>query len=173
VQGGRKVFGQREGVVRRSREVARRNFDLFGSNADTGHPDASAQSFWTEHEAASREQGVFGSLRPVFHLFFGFRGRITRFSYWLASTLVTLLMVVAVLRLPDLHDPAKMYTTPVGVFANLAFGYVYAAIAAKRWHDRDKSGWWSLISFVPVLGPLWAVFELGSLPGNPGSNKYG
>ena len=66
-----------------------------------------------------------------------------------------------------------MYTTPTGVIVNLVFGYIFAAIAAKRWHDRNKSGWWSLLSFVPVLGPLWVLFELGSLPGTPGKNQYG
>ena len=37
----------------------------------------------------------------------------------------------------------------VWVVAGLAIIYATLAVWAKRWHDRDKSGWWSLIAFVP------------------------
>lgn len=43
----------------------------------------------------------------------------------------------------------------------------------KRWHDRNKSGWWNLISFIPIAGPIWAFIELGFLKGTPGANLYG
>ena len=47
------------------------------------------------------------------------------------------------------------------------------AVQAKRWHDRNKSAWWILINFVPIIGPLWSLIENGFLPGDIGSNKYG
>jgi uncharacterized membrane protein YhaH (DUF805 family) len=47
------------------------------------------------------------------------------------------------------------------------------AINIKRWHDRDKSGWWILISLIPFVGPIWALVEVGFLPGTPGPNQYG
>ena len=47
------------------------------------------------------------------------------------------------------------------------------AIYTKRWHDRDKSGWWSLIMFVPIIGGLWMLIELGFLRGTDGSNRFG
>jgi uncharacterized membrane protein YhaH (DUF805 family) len=43
----------------------------------------------------------------------------------------------------------------------------------KRWHDRDKSGWWMLILFVPIIGAIWFLIELGFLPGTPGPNRFG
>ena len=46
------------------------------------------------------------------------------------------------------------------------------AVQIKRWHDRDKSGWWQLISLVPIAGPIWAFIELGFLPGTSGANRY-
>jgi len=47
------------------------------------------------------------------------------------------------------------------------------AIAIKRYHDRDKSGWWILILFIPLVGFIWFLIELGCLPGTPGPNRYG
>lgn len=44
---------------------------------------------------------------------------------------------------------------------------------AKRWHDRDKSGWWSLIVLIPIIGGLWMLIELGFLRGTDGPNRFG
>jgi uncharacterized membrane protein YhaH (DUF805 family) len=59
----------------------------------------------------------------------------------------------------------------------LAFGvlvtWISLAIAVKRYHDRDKSGWWALIIFLPVIGALWYLIECGFLRGTEGNNDYG
>jgi uncharacterized membrane protein YhaH (DUF805 family) len=47
------------------------------------------------------------------------------------------------------------------------------AIYVKRWQDRDKSGWWILIGFVPIIGGIWAFVECGCLRGTMGDNRYG
>ncbi len=47
------------------------------------------------------------------------------------------------------------------------------AIAIKRWHDRDKSGWWILIALIPIIGWIWALVETGFLAGTPGPNRFG
>jgi uncharacterized membrane protein YhaH (DUF805 family) len=46
-------------------------------------------------------------------------------------------------------------------------------LAIKRFHDRDKSGWFVLISFIPVIGPIWLLIELGFLRGSAGDNRFG
>jgi uncharacterized membrane protein YhaH (DUF805 family) len=68
----------------------------------------------------------------------------------------------------------------VGVVGGLILLVVYVlalwiglAIAAKRWHDRNKSAWWILIVFVPVVGGLWYLIECGFLKGTTGANKFG
>jgi uncharacterized membrane protein YhaH (DUF805 family) len=45
-------------------------------------------------------------------------------------------------------------------------------IGIKRFHDRDKSGWWVLIAFVPIIGWIWYLIECGFLPGTDGPNRY-
>ena len=49
--------------------------------------------------------------------------------------------------------------------------YMGYAVCAKRWHDRNKSGWWSLIGLTGI-GAVWMVIELGFLEGTDGPNKY-
>ncbi len=46
------------------------------------------------------------------------------------------------------------------------------AVSVRRLHDIDRTGWWFLISFVPVIGPIvLLVFPVQD--GTPGSNRYG
>ena len=42
---------------------------------------------------------------------------------------------------------------------NLALLWPTIAVAAKRWHDRDKSAWWLLIVLLPLLGLIWMLVE--------------
>ncbi len=61
---------------------------------------------------------------------------------------------------------------PLGIVILLTL-WPSICIYAKRWHDRNKSGWWSLIMFVPIIGGIWLLVELGFLRGTEGPNKYG
>ena len=55
----------------------------------------------------------------------------------------------------------------------LLFLYPSLAVYTKRWHDRGKSGWWSLIALVPLIGGIWMLVECGFLRGTEGPNQYG
>ena len=46
------------------------------------------------------------------------------------------------------------------------------ALAVRRLHDIDRSGWWLLIGFIPFVGGIvLLVFSL--LPGTRGPNRFG
>ena len=67
------------------------------------------------------------------------------------------------------------WTSPSGLlalFALLGILWLNLSVAAKRWHDRGKSGWWMLIGLVPIIG-LWAIIEPGFLRGTEGPNRFG
>jgi uncharacterized membrane protein YhaH (DUF805 family) len=51
--------------------------------------------------------------------------------------------------------------------------WISLAVQVKRWHDRDKSGFWVFIGVIPIVGPLWAFVETGCLRGTRGPNWYG
>jgi len=104
-------------------------------------------------------------------LFLSFDGRINRSWYWAGIGIQTGIMIVA----------ALVFMMGIGGNAGtILFGlvclpmiYTGFAIGAKRWHDRDKSGWWNLIGLVPYIGGLWQLIECGCLEGTRGPNRYG
>jgi len=124
-------------------------------------------------------------------LFLSYRGRIGRGAYWLGTFVVLLAELGAIAFLLKLsggtlaqlaaaeREAAQVsrevlmhVLLPVGI-VSLLFLYPTYALYTKRWHDRNKSGWWSLIGFVPLIGGLWLLIELGFLGGDDGENDYG
>ena len=116
---------------------------------------------------------------------FAFEGRINRAKYWAFVALVFFFVfpaLRAVVGLRDavvaLDDPATVRAVETGtallslvIFVPLVVSIF--AVGAKRWHDRNKSGWWVLLNLVPVIGPIWTLVECGCLKGTEGQNRHG
>ena len=45
-------------------------------------------------------------------------------------------------------------------------------VEIRRLHDIDKSGWWILISLVPLVGGIWLLVLL-CLQGSRAANRFG
>jgi uncharacterized membrane protein YhaH (DUF805 family) len=89
-----------------------------------------------------------------FWLFFSWRGRLGRGFFWLAALAVVLAVLLLDMALGDaLADPAGMLSIPGAVFIllNAVLGYSAIAVAAKRFHDRGKTGWLAPIAGVILL----------------------
>ena len=95
-------------------------------------------------------------------IWFSFEGRISRFEFWLKGIVPLFLFEVLIVYLTGSPDLA------VAVVLLPAF-----AISIKRFHDRDKSGWWVLILFIPIIGYLWWLIECGFFKGTDGNNRFG
>jgi uncharacterized membrane protein YhaH (DUF805 family) len=114
---------------------------------------------------------------------FSFEGRINRARFWkyvLAMGLMFFVFDLGVLVLgghgllsPRHPDPIKWAVIPTFLVLFAIATWVMTAAGARRFRDRNKSGWWVLIGFVPVIGAPWYWIECGFLPGTIGSNKYG
>ncbi len=112
-------------------------------------------------------------------------GRVRRRDFWLflaASALIYSLMFRNALTLSDWHRYEAMglieqiYRSLGNQYAFILFFVMQLATLAviiRRWHDRDKSGFWTFIGFVPVIGQVWMIVELGFLPGSDDNNRYG
>lgn len=46
------------------------------------------------------------------------------------------------------------------------------ALAVRRLHDTDRSGWWVLIALIPVIGSV-VLLVFFVLPSTPGPNRFG
>jgi uncharacterized membrane protein YhaH (DUF805 family) len=105
----------------------------------------------------------------LMHVFFSFRGRINRKTFWLATLLLAVGYVVAEVMTVSADE------TVIGLGYLIMIGLLWPSLAVqtKRWHDRNRTGWWNLIGFIPIAGPIWALVEVGFLKGTGGVNFYG
>jgi uncharacterized membrane protein YhaH (DUF805 family) len=104
----------------------------------------------------------------------GFEGRAPRSEYWYWALAVFLLMFALdfIFILLGLALHIKWLTTLVGLVVELAALLPSIAVAVRRLHDRDRSGWWYLIIFVPLVGGIIMLVWM-CLPGTAGTNRFG
>lgn len=101
-------------------------------------------------------------------------GRINRAKFWIGVLALIVLSLIANMLDAVLGLHVGAYGIGLfGIIVSLASIYFALALYTKRWHDRDKSGWWSLIALVPFIGAVWILVELGMLEGTRGANQYG
>jgi uncharacterized membrane protein YhaH (DUF805 family) len=117
------------------------------------------------------------------NLLFGFQGRTNRAKFWLVALAIFIVEAILFAMLGSnvamANDPQEALARmgPVASIVLLLFGilvtWISIAVGIKRFHDRNKSGVWVLIIFVPVIGSLWYLIECGFLKGTTGPNNYG
>jgi len=109
---------------------------------------------------------------------FSFKGRLRRSEFWFFSSLVFAAMMMAAgvtgeltgIDVADADDPRSVWIQ-LGTVA--LFMWPNLAVCAKRLHDRGLSGWWVLLSFLPIIGNAWMVITLGVMRGDDEDNRYG
>ncbi len=124
------------------------------------------------------------------NLLFSFYGRISVAKFWLGFLMQFLIFGVglaltffAALTIdPQLLQEGRQTPPNPAAGAILGIGIIVLlilltvmnfAVMVKRCHDRNKSGWFSLISLIPYVGIVWWVIDLGILEGHHGPNEYG
>lgn len=108
------------------------------------------------------------AVKACFSKYADFNGRSPRAEYWyftLFNVAVFILLVVL--------------ATVIGkLFMFVYYAYMLAilvpsiAVSIRRMHDIGRSGWWVLISLVPMIGSIWFIV-LAALPSQLGPNKFG
>jgi uncharacterized membrane protein YhaH (DUF805 family) len=98
-------------------------------------------------------------------------GRISRQPYWIGT--LALVAAVIVVQLVASAVLGETLGGILGVVVQLAILYPAICVSIKRWHDRNKSGWWVLIGLIPIIGGIWTLVECGILAGTSGANDYG
>lgn len=69
-------------------------------------------------------------------------------------------------------DQALGSHNALGVIFGLAVFLPALAVAVRRLRDTDRSGWWLLMGFLPLVGTLILLF-FKTRKGDVGSNPYG
>lgn len=94
-----------------------------------------------------------------------FSGRTTRKEFWMFM-LVNLILSAFLAMLSVI-----LGTTIFSVIYNLAIFIPCISISARRLHDTGRSGWWQLITFVPLIGVIVLLVFL--VQDSAGNNAYG
>jgi uncharacterized membrane protein YhaH (DUF805 family) len=104
-------------------------------------------------------------------LLFSFEGRIGRAPFWAGQAIVlalALLYARYVDKLLAAWIPGSIFMgSAIALLVALPIIWLQTAITVKRCHDRNKSGFWSLLLLVPPIGIIWLVVDCGLLPGAP------
>jgi uncharacterized membrane protein YhaH (DUF805 family) len=113
---------------------------------------------------------------------FSFDGRISRKGFWLifVATFVIMMIIQVVALAPMMAaiqsgDPAQMEGMSMPVWIWLVFlplFWISLAAYAKRFHDQDKSGWLTLLVFIPLVNLVMLIIA-GFIAGTPGPNRFG
>lgn len=107
---------------------------------------------------------------PPWRLWLDPHGRVNRATFWRAGVLAPLGMAVL---LRALLDIARLPQEQGEQWVSLLLAWPLMAVSAKRWQDRNRSAWWVLLLFVPVIGALWLLIDNGFVRGSAGRNRYG
>ena len=117
--------------------------------------------------------GFGAAVRSAFSKYGTSRGRASRSEFWWFQLFVSLVGLVA--QILDIALSARSHQGPGGPISGLwglAMLIPSVAISIRRLHDVGRSGWWWLLTALPLIGWLvllfWYVWR-----GNAGSNAYG
>lgn len=109
----------------------------------------------------------------AFKKYLQFSGRSNRSEYWYFVLFHVIFVVVALIL--DTIMGSSLAGTPYGMIYLLYILVTFLpglALTVRRLHDTDKSGWWVLISIIPLIGSIWLLVYLAT-EGTKGENKYG
>ena len=101
----------------------------------------------------------------------GFSGRAGRREYWMFFLIYVLIYIALAVLAGILPSAlATIFSTLIVVFG-LGLIIPSIAVGVRRLHDTDHSGWWMLISLIPLAG-LYLLYLL-MIEGTPGANRFG
>ena len=98
-----------------------------------------------------------------------FSGRSRRSEYWF-FILFYILIAIALAFVDGAMGAATGFGVLSGIFA-LAMFIPSLAVTVRRLHDTDRSGWWILIGFIPLIGTI--VMFVFMVLDSTGPNRFG
>ena len=102
-----------------------------------------------------------------------FSGRARRKEYWF----FTLFNVIIITAFTFIDFSVGLYdvASDIGLLSSLYSLVILVpsiAVSIRRLHDTDRTGWWLLICFVPLIGII-VLLVFMVLDSTPGDNQYG
>jgi uncharacterized membrane protein YhaH (DUF805 family)/ribosomal protein L32 len=96
-------------------------------------------------------------------------GRMGRLKYATANLVTMSLLYVPLIMMLQRPTTGRTLLFALAALAVTAFGM---RLAVLRCHDCDKSGWWSMLLWLPTVNII-VTLVLAFAPGSEGANEYG
>ncbi|QAY75883.1 DUF805 domain-containing protein [Sphingosinicella sp. BN140058] len=109
-----------------------------------------------------------------FKKFADFNGRSRRKEYWSFVLLYVVCLVAAIIveGVLGMSGAVGGVYGPLSALLILVFFVPALAVSVRRLHDTDRSGWWVLISIIPLIGGL-VLLVFTVMEGTRGPNRFG
>ena len=108
------------------------------------------------------------AITTCFHKYVDFTARAIRSEYWYWVLFVVLVQIVA-----NIIDMIIFGNSGIiSAILSLALLLPGLAVAVRRLHDTDRSGWWILIALVPLVGAIILIVFMCQR-GTVGPNRFG
>lgn len=104
------------------------------------------------------------AIQSGFRNYVNFNGRASRSEFWWWMLFALLFQLAAALLFGD--------GSRLDMLATLAVALPSLAVGARRLHDTDRSGWWQLLCFLPIIGMI-VLIVWWCRAGTPGENRFG
>lgn len=106
---------------------------------------------------------------------FSFKGRLSVLGYlsrtflWCVCLFALLVLITVV---AEIEFAVSDFALAAIVLAMIPVVWILFALTFKRLHDINRSGWYMLFTFVPILGSLYWLY-ISLTPGSSETNQYG
>ena len=94
------------------------------------------------------------------------QGRASRAEFWqfaLVNFIITIVLAII---------DSIIGMTILEVIFSLAVLLPGLGLTVRRLHDTDRSGWWILITLIPIVGAIILIVFLAQ-QSKPGANRFG
>ena len=161
--------------------------------AACGTPVGGSETIYERPQRVSEKIGMMSAYKLMFKNYAKFSGRSRRSEYWYASLMNFIIVMAAWLLNGVLMGAGAAISAAVadtyssvgvilfgisGIIGFLLMIYSIAliipglALVVRRLHDIGKSGWYMLLSLIPIIGGIiMLVFMVTD--SQPGANQYG
>jgi uncharacterized membrane protein YhaH (DUF805 family) len=107
------------------------------------------------------------AVRTCLSKYVDFQGRAMRSEYWWFVLFTIIVEIVTTVIDRGVLGYPVLYT-----IAALGLILPSLAVAVRRLHDTDRSGWWLLISLIPLIGAILLIVWFCT-KGSVGQNRFG
>jgi uncharacterized membrane protein YhaH (DUF805 family) len=111
--------------------------------------------------------GFADAVRTCLSKYVDFQGRAMRSEFWWFALFNIIIQVIT-----SVIDHGVLNYPILSTIATLALILPGIAVSVRRLHDTDRSGWWLLISFIPLIGAILLLVWYCT-KGSVSQNRFG